>query len=307
MLLALLSACRTTPPAPPTALSRYLPSGARAYVYLDVSSAPGPARAIVQASGMEGRTAELILERTKRVAAALGVADDEAGAAGGAGSGAFVLAASGRFPGFVFEAQLEDEEAWTRRIVTARGGRIGLWRRGADGLELGFPEPRVATVARGGDPESDVGMLETVLVRAPEAPAPGATQADAHTAVAVLPVAELAGPFGTRGIELRDVELRADPVDAADPVEPGDAGPQWRIGGSMRLEDERTARAVTALIRLLAISMISDTGANPEEAAESLTVERTGNVVTFDGIVLAERFLLDALEQYLILRAREAT
>ena len=224
-----------------------------------------------------------------------------------AGSGAFVLAASGRFPGFVFEAQLEDEDGWTRRSVTTAGGRIGLWRREADGLELAFPEPRVVTAAAGGDSAGEAGRLESVLARTSVAPAPGAAEADVHTAVAVLPVTELAGPFGTRNIELRDVELRADPVDAAGPAEPGDAGPQWRLGGSMRLEDERTARAVTALIRLLAISMISDTGANPEEAAENLTVERTGNVVTFDGIVLAERFLLDALEQYLILRAREAT
>ena len=37
----------------------------------------------------------------------------------------------------------------------------------------------------------------------------------------------------------------------------------WRIRGRLSLADEGTARAVTALVRLLAVSMIVQTGADP--------------------------------------------
>ncbi len=117
-------------------------------------------------------------------------------------------------------------------------------------------------------------------------------------------------PLGRGGIELTDVELLADPDSA--PAAPGraadsagDAARDWRIRGRLSLADEGTARAVTALIRLLAISMIAETGADPGKAAEELSVERDGTTVGFDGIILAERYVLDALDEFLLGRYGE--
>ncbi|NBF41189.1 MAG: hypothetical protein GVY14_12320, partial [Spirochaetes bacterium] len=299
LALSALAGCRTAPPAPPTALSEYLPPEAAAYVYLDVGRAQEPARHILSAAGIEGRNARRILERTARVAVALGEP--------GAGEGAFLLAASGRLPGFLIEAQLEDEEEWNRRTVSGVGRRYGVWRREADGVELAFPEPRLAVVGTAG--------VEAALQRQPGgsaaaavagqgtpaagAAARGAAAAERHTAVLFLPRTVMAAPLGRGGIELADVELLADPDSA------GDAARDWRIRGRLSLADEGTARAVTALIRLLAISMIAQTGADPGEVAEELSVERDGTTVGFDGIILAERYVLDALDEFLLGRYGE--
>ena len=303
LALSALAGCRTAPPAPPTALSEYLPPGAAAYVYLDVGRAQEPAQHILSAVGIEGRDARRILDRTARVAVALGKP--------GAGDGAFLLAASGRLPGFLIEAQLAEEEEWSRRTVSGAGRRYGVWRREADGVELTFPERRVALVGTAG--------VEAALQRgqggsasvadASEAAAAGtagrgtagrgAAAAERHTAVLFLPQTMIAGPFGRGGIELTDVEVLADPAGAtADPA--ADVARDWRIRGRLSLADEGTARAVTALVRLLAISMISQTGADPGKAAEELSVERDGTVVGFDGIILAERYVLDALDEFLL-------
>jgi hypothetical protein len=114
----------------------------------------------------------------------------------------------------------------------------------------------------------------------------------------------MAAPLGVGGIELTDVELLADPVQkgSAAPSTGSAAGSvrDWRIRGRLSLPDEGTARAVTALVRLLAISMISQTGADPGKAAEELSVERDRTVVGFDGIVLAERYVMDALDEFLL-------
>ena len=305
LALTALAGCRTAPPAPPTALSEYLPLGAAAYVYLDVGRAREPAQHILSAVGIEGRDARRILDRTARVAVALGKP--------GAGDGAFLLAASGRLPGFLIEAQLAEEEEWSRRTVSGAGRRYGVWRREADGVELTFPERRVALVGTTG--------VEAALQRgqggsasvadASEAEAAGtagrgtaagtadrgtagrgAAAAERHTAVLFLPQTMIAGPFGRSGIELTDVEVLADPSASA--------AREWRIRGWLRLADEGTARAVTALLRLLAISMISQTGADPGKAAEELSVERDGTIVGFDGIILAERYVLDALDEFLL-------
>jgi hypothetical protein len=309
LALSALAGCRTAPPAPPTALSEYLPPEAAAYVYLDVGRAQEPARHILSATGIEGRNARRILDRTARVAVALGEP--------GAGEGAFLLAASGRLPGFLIEAQLEDEEEWSRRTVTGADRRYGVWRREADGVELAFPEPRLALVGTAG--------VEAALQREPGGAAAvvagsgaadvgtaarGAAAAERHTAVLFLPQTVMAAPLGRGGIELTDVELLADPDSA--PAAPGraadsagDAARDWRIRGRLSLADEGTARAVTALIRLLAVSMIAQTGADPGEAAEELSVERDGTTVGFDGIILAERYVLDALDEFLLGRYGE--
>ncbi|MFO7781960.1 MAG: hypothetical protein R6W94_10075 [Spirochaetia bacterium] len=295
LALSALAGCRTAPPAPPTALSEYLPPEAAAYVYLDVAGAQEPAQRILFAAGIEGRDARRILERTARVAVALGEP--------GADEGAFLLAASGRLPGFLIEAQLDDEEEWSRRTVSGRDRRYGVWRREADGVELAFPEPRLALVGTAG--------VEAALQRerGGSAAARGAAAAERNTAVLFLPQTVMAAPFGSGGMELTDVELLANPVPggltpaAADSA--GDAARDWRIRGRLSLADEGTARAVTALLRLLAISMISQTGADPDEAAEELSVERDGRTVGFDGIILAERYVLDALDEFLLGREGE--
>ncbi|MFP4374306.1 MAG: hypothetical protein ACLFPO_08240 [Spirochaetaceae bacterium] len=296
LALSALAGCRSAPPAPPTALSAYLPAEAAAYVYLDVSRAQEPAEHILSAVGIEGRDARRILERTAGVAVALGEA--------GEGEGAFLLAASGRLPGFVIEAQLADEEEWRRRTVSGAGGRYGVWRREADGVELAFPEPRLALVGTAG--------VEAALQRARGGTASvvaageagdagtaarGAAMAERHTAALFLPQTMIAAPLGGGGIELHEVELLADPVR---PEPTADASRDWRIRGRLSLADEGTARAVTALVRLLAISMISQTGADPDRAARDLSVEREGTAVRFEGIVLAERYLLDALDESLL-------
>ncbi len=303
LALTALAGCRTAPPAPPTALSEYLPPGAAAYVYLDVGRAQEPAQHILSAVGIEGRDARRILDRTARVAVALGEP--------GAGDGAFLLAASGRLPGFLIEAQLEDEEEWSRRTVSGADRRYGVWRREADGVELTFPEPRVALVGtagveaalqrgRGGSGSTVVAPGGTTGVAA----ALGAAAAERHTAVLFLPRTVMAAPLGRGGIELTDVELLADPAGTtADPA--ADVARDWRIRGRVSLADEGTARAVTALVRLLAISMIARTGAEPGEAAAELSVERDGTTVGFDGIVLAERYVLDALDEFLLGRYGE--
>ncbi|MFP4565784.1 MAG: hypothetical protein ACLFNX_04725, partial [Spirochaetaceae bacterium] len=293
--------------APPTALSAYLPAEAAAYVYLDVSRAQEPAEHILSAVGIEGRDARRILERTAGVAVALGEA--------GEGEGAFLLAASGRLPGFVIEAQLADEEEWRRRTVSGAGGRYGVWRREADGVELAFPEPRLALVGTAGveaalqrarGAAADAGTAArggtASVVAAGEAgdagtAARGAAMAERHTAALFLPQTMIAAPLGGGGIELHEVELLADPVR---PEPTADASRDWRIRGRLSLADEGTARAVTALVRLLAISMISQTGADPDRAARDLSVEREGTAVRFEGIVLAERYLLDALDESLL-------
>jgi hypothetical protein len=294
------------PPVPPTALSGYLPPEAAAYVYLDVAAAPELARRIIAAAGVEDREARRILARTARVAAALIGAPTGAGGPGaaspeGAGQnrgsgGTFVLAASGRIPGFLVEAMLEDDEEWSRRTVTVAGTRYGLWRRRADGLELAFPDRRLVLAG--------TGAVEAALAREAITPAPGSASADRHAAVIALPRSEMPGPFGVRRIEVEDLELRANPVDRVSGEDRGpgmaeEAGQRaWRIGGTMRLPDEGTARAVTALVRLLAISMIADTGADPSAAAGELDVERDRSTVMIEGIVMDERYLLEALDEF---------
>lgn len=288
-----LSGCRTTPPAPPAALAEYLPDGARSYVYLEVARAQEPARRILEAVAVHGRNLDRILERTERVAAAFGVpeagADVSQVAGGEAAAGRYVVAASGRIPGFFVEARLEDEREWEERPVVVRSTRYGIWRRipeeGEDALELVFPAPRVALVGTAG--------LESALQGIPYRSAPGVGSARTHAAVVAVPQMGLQAPFGAGIIELRNVELRGD-------IDPADG--RWHIGGTMELTDERTARAVTALIRLFAVSTISQLGADPEEAAAELEVERSGERIDIDGIVLSERFVIDAVEQFLLRR-----
>jgi hypothetical protein len=300
LALSALAGCRTAPPAPPTALSAYLPPDAAAYVYLDVAAAPAPARRIISAAGVEDRDAGRILARTERVAAALTgplpAGDGEAGAAPGGRAG-FVLAASGRIPGFLVEATLADEDGWSRETVTVGGTRYGVWRRDADGVELAFPERRLVLAGTGG--------VVAALGRQAAAPTPGAVSARRFAAVLAVPRTEMPGPFGSRGIEVSDLELRGQPSAGGDAAgAPGGPPRAWRIGGAMELPDEGTARAVTALVRLLALSMIAETGADPAEAAGELVVEREGTRVLLDGITMDERYLLDALDEFLLAGVR---
>lgn len=302
LVLSALAGCRTAPPAAPTALSAYLPPEAAAYVYLDVAAAPAPARRILSAAGVEQRDAGRILARTERVAAALTgpppAGPDASGAARAPRAG-FVLAASGRIPGFLVEASLAEEDGWSRETVTVGTTRYGIWRRDADGVEFAFPERRLVLAGTGG--------VAAALGRQAAAVKPGAVSARRFAAVLAVPRTEMPGPFGSRGIEVSDLELRGQPVGGGDAAAaPGGAPRTWRIGGAMVLPDEGTARAVTALVRLLALSMIAEAGADPAEAAGELVVEREGTRVLIDGIAMDERYLLDALDEFLLAGVRGA-
>ncbi|MFP4010853.1 MAG: hypothetical protein ACLFUM_04070 [Spirochaetaceae bacterium] len=356
LLSAALSGCRTLAPAPPVTLPDYLPANAEAYLYVDVTRAREPARRVLEQADMEGRHLERILRRTERVAVALG-ANDAAGRVGDGGTGnaevdgapdaadtletdshrgaagGFLIAASGRFAGFVVEAQLEDEPEWSRRRVTAGAKRYAVWAREADGLELAFPERRVALLGGSGvdtggdlvdadgdadaDTETDgtehegMGRVEAALHAAAEARRrsagrtegpTGAETAGSHAAVLALPYTELRPPFGGRPLAVHDLELRGNPRD------PGGDGesPQWIVGGRMRFDEERTARAVTALVRIFAVSALGDTGADPAEVLADLDVEREGTEIVFGGIMLAERYLLEALDDFTAAPARGA-
>lgn len=283
-VVVVLSGCRTAPPAPPSTLSQYLPEGAASYIYLDVPKAQEPTRRILSSAGVEDRALRRILARTERVAAAVG----------GERPGEFSVAASGRFRGFFLQAMLDEQDGWTRRTVELDDRRYGVWTRDADGIEIAFPDSRIVMLASG--------EIEERLGAGPEARAPGANRADEHAAVVVVPRTEVAAPFGNIRVAVHDIEVRADPVDADRVGTDSDAAEKrtWRIGGALRLEREGTARAFTALIRVLTVSMIRDTGADSGEAVKVLSVEREGTRIFVEGIVLAERYVLRALDQFLL-------
>ncbi len=304
LVMTVLAGCRTAPPAAPSVLSERLPEGAATYLYLDVPRAQEPSRLILSSAGVEDRQLGRILRRTERVAAAVG----------GESPSAFTLAASGRFRGFFLQAMLDEQDGWTRRSVEGEDRRYGIWTRDADQVEIAFPESRVVMLASGG--------LEERLRSSSVSRAPGAEQADEHAALAVIPRTEVSAPFGSMTVTVHDLEVHADPVDPVGSEDgPGGSGPEesgsggsgpggdreWRLGGALRLERESTARAFTALIRVLTVSMAGDTGADTERVAEKLSVEREGTRIFVEGVVLAERHVLEALEQFLLDRESEGT
>jgi hypothetical protein len=297
--LLTLASCSTAPPAPPSALSRYLPSDASAYLYADVLRSGALPNHVLSAAGIEGRDAQRVLDRTRQVAMAIGTTT-----AGNAP--AFVVVASGRFPGFVIEAQLQ-KEGWTRRSVADGEQRYGVWTRKGAGVEVSVPSRRVLMAGSSG--------LAAALQRAPLEDAPGAAAADSHSAVVAVPRTEISAPFGSKRIEIRDFELRGSrQLDgrraSAESAEFAAAAPgaaaTWRIDGGMRLADETTARAMTALVRILTVSMLAEAGVDPQEAAGDLRVDREGRRIEIEGIMIGEKDLLDAIDQFLLTGGRQA-
>jgi hypothetical protein len=182
------------------------------------------------------------------------------------------------------QAILGEDDAWTREVIEDRGRTHVLWRREADGLELTVPERRVVITG--------TADLAETLRQAPNTGLPGADRADAYSALLALPETGVQGPFGTGTIRVRDLEVRGT----------RQADAEWSVSGRMVFDDDGVARAMTVLVRVAAVGMISQAGADPEEAAASLEVERDGRRVVFDGIVVAEQYLLDALEQFVLER-----
>lgn len=275
---AALLACRTPPPPPAVHPSLALPAGKDAYFTVSVPENRDFLRRTADDIGLRSRGTDYFIERARVI---YGAADIPAG-----GGLSFILAAEGDYSRALVEFGVRREEGWEEVILRLERGRLRYYREAATGIEIAVPSSRLILIGSGDMEQSLLSLYGRASV--PEAPAKTPLPAfhDRHTAALHLPRPDknIMSRLGTAGMILDDILLYADRVDAS-----------YAVSGSLEFREEREARAVSVLLRLLLSGLLVRQGRSFSQIRAELKIAVTGGTLSFEGAVFPEAAVAEAL------------
>jgi hypothetical protein len=268
----LLAGCATAPVRPAAQWLGVLPDSATLYVSLDVGRSADVLRSALGQAGPDVQKVEPLLERTRRLYAAVETA---------AGSSPRIsMVAIGSYPAGLIRSRLCGSRSW--KTVKSPAGKYYVSSKA--GLQVGVPGGYAVLAS--------TGSMETLLARfaAPIAPAmpleaaEGMDQADLSLYLPELP-GSLPGTPGAATLPIREVWLEARRADD-----------RYEVAGTCNTASERDARSLVLLLKLGLVAWMRSQGlADVSGRLSTVTVAAEGTQVRLAGLSFAKDELVPVL------------